>query len=401
MQSDYSLLITLGALIVLAPLVRSLLDRVGVPALVGYIGLGFALSMLDLQWSLITPASDAVLSTMAQLGIVALLFRVGLRSHTRALLAKLPDASLLWLGDVLTNLALGYLVSRYALALSLETSLIIAAAFSATSVAVSVAVWDELNRLDTARGQLLVDVAELDDLSGVLILAVLLAVIPILQEGGSQLMPLAGVTVLSVLAKLVLFIAGCFLFAHFLEEKFTRFSQRLEGTSTALTITILGVGLAIASIAGYLGFSLAIGALFAGLAFSRDPEAVHSDSGFAYFYEFLVPFFFIYIGMQMEPDALFTSLGTASVLFLAAVLGKFAGVAGPALLALGRSDAVLLGISMIPRAEIALVIMYQCRQFGEDIIPAGVFTGMVLVSLATSILSPLLLRRMLDREPAR
>ena len=80
---------------------------------------------------------------------------------------------------------------------------------------------------------------------------------------------------------------------------------------------------------------------------------MHTDSGFVYFYEFLTPFFFIHIGMQMDPDALFTSFGTGALLFLAAVLGKFAGVAGPALLSLGRNDAILLGISMIPRAEIA------------------------------------------------
>ena len=192
MQSDYPLLITLGTLIVLAPIIRSLLERIGVPALVGYIGLGFAVSAMDNLWSFITPASESVFSAMAQLGIVALLFRVGLKSHTSALLAKLPDASIIWIGDVLANLAIGYLVSRYVLALPMETSLVIAAAFSATSVAVSVAVWDEANQLSTSRGQLLVDVAELDDLSGVLILAVLLAIIPALQEGGSQLLPLAG-----------------------------------------------------------------------------------------------------------------------------------------------------------------------------------------------------------------
>ena len=92
---------------------------------------------------------------------------VGLKSHTQALLAKLPDASLIWIGDVLTNLLLGFLVSRYVLALPLETSLVIATAFSATSVAVSVTVWDEMHKLNTSNGQLLVDVAELDDLSGV------------------------------------------------------------------------------------------------------------------------------------------------------------------------------------------------------------------------------------------
>ncbi len=138
MQNEYAILITLGALLILSPFVKSLMERIGVPALVGYIGLGFLISLMNQQWSFVTSAFDSTFAVLAQLGVVALLFRVGLKSHIRALLAKLPDASFIWMGDVLTNLILGFLVSRYVLALPLETSLVIATAFSATSVAVSV-----------------------------------------------------------------------------------------------------------------------------------------------------------------------------------------------------------------------------------------------------------------------
>lgn len=154
MQNNYLTLIILGALLIISPFIKSLMKRIGVPALVGYIGLGFLVSILNQQWSFVTSAFDTTFSILAQLGVVALLFRVGLKSHTGALLAKLPDASLLWLGDVVTNLVSGFLVSRYILALPLETSLVIATALSATSVAVSVAVWDEMHKLDTSNGQL-------------------------------------------------------------------------------------------------------------------------------------------------------------------------------------------------------------------------------------------------------
>ena len=378
MQADYPLLITFGALLILNPLVKSLMQRIHVPALVGYIVLGILVSILGQQWSIATPTFDNTFSLLAQLGVIALLFRVGLKSHTRALLAKLPDASLIWIGDVMTNLVLGFVVSRYALALSLETSLVIATAFSATSVAVSIAVWDEMNKLNTGRGQLLVDIAELDDLSGVLILAVLLALIPILHSNDASLLSSVSMTTLAVLLKLALFITGCYLFSHYLEPQFTRLSRKLE-TPTGFTITVLGIGLAISAVAGYLGFSLAIGALFAGLAFSRDPEAVRTDAKFVYFYEFLTPFFFIYIGMQINPAAIAPSLGLAAILFIPAVLGKFLGVAAPALRVVKKTDAVLLGISMIPRAEISMVILYQCYQLDVNIVPDNVFTAMVFV----------------------
>lgn len=395
MEEEYQILLTLGALLVLGPFLKSLMLRIRVPALICYILLGFLISLLDAQWAFITPGFESTFSILAQVGVVALLFRVGLKSHTDKLLEKLPSASLIWVGDVLTNLVAGYVVSRYALNLSLETSLVIATAFSATSVAVSVSVWSELGKLRSDTGHMLVDVAELDDLSGVLLLAVLLAIIPALQSGNDGLFSMVGTTSLMVLLKLGIFITGCFLFAHYMEARFTRFSRKVERSITDLTITILGAGLAIAVIAGYLGFSLAIGALFAGLAFSRDPQAVQTDGRFAYFYEFFTPFFFIHIGMQVDPGAVYSAFGLGMVLFMVAALAKFVGVAGVAGLLMNKKDAMLLGVSMIPRAEIALVVIYQCSKVGEDIISAEVFAAMVVVSLASSIFAPLLLRSLL------
>jgi Kef-type K+ transport system membrane component KefB len=395
MQSEYTLLITLGALLILSPLVKSLMERLGVPALIGYIGLGFLVSAIDQQTDLMTTAFDHTFSALAQVGVVALLFRVGLRSHTRALLKKLPDASLIWVGDVLTNLTFGFVVSRYILAWPLESSLMVATAFSATSVAVSVAVWDELDLLNSSPGQLLLDVAELDDLSGVILLAVLLSVIPVLQSGGLSILAPLSLTTLYVLIKLALFVAGCYLFSHYLEPPFTRFNSRWENSTVGLTITVLGTGLAIAGIAGYLGFSLAIGALFAGLAFSRDPQAVRTEGKFSYFYEFLTPFFFIYIGMQVDPGVIAAALGPASILLIPAALGKFLGVAAPASLIMEKRDAALLGISMVPRAEIAMVVVFQCRQLGADLVSDEVFAAMVVLAVMTSIFAPLVLRRLL------
>jgi len=92
-------------------------------------------------------------------------------------------------------------------------------------------------------------------------------------------------------------------------------------------------------------------------------------------------------------------LGLASILFVPAALGKFLGVTAPALRIVRRTDAVLLGLSMIPRAEIAMVIVYQCHQLGDDIVPDNVFAAMVLVAVMTSIFAPLVLRLLLVKQP--
>jgi Kef-type K+ transport system membrane component KefB len=391
------LLLTLGIILILSPMIRGLGHRFGIPASVGYILLGLLISSVIPIWSSYSPGSDRVFEVLAQLGVVALLFRVGLKSHTSALIEKLPDASFIWIGNIVGSLAVGFVVARYGLQWSMETSLVIATAFSATSVAVSVSVWDELGMLNSEAGQLLVDVAELDDLSAVILLAVLLGALPALMNGDDGLWLKVGASSLAILAKLVLFVIGCYLFAHFIEPGFTRLSSQLSDSRSSLTISILGVGLAIAVIAESLGFTLAIGALFAGLAFSRDPEAVHTDGRFLYFYDLLTPFFFIHIGMQIDLSSLVGNLGVGIVLFLAAAAAKLVSTALPAIVSMDKRDALILAVSMVPRAEIALVVLYACRAVDERIVPPDVFAAMVVVSLGTCIVSPILLRRMLSR----
>jgi Kef-type K+ transport system membrane component KefB len=188
-----------------------------------------------------------------------------------------------------------------------------------------------------------------------------------------------------------MFLTGCYLFANYLEPGFTRFN-RICDTQTGLAISILGSALVISAISGYLGFSLAIGALFAGLAFSRDPQAVHVEGKFSNFYDLFTPFFFIQIGMQVDPGTVLSSLGIGLVLLVPAVLGKFVGVFLPALLTMNRLDAVRLGVSMVPRAEIALVVVYQSQQLAENVVNNTVFAALVFVSVATSMFSPIVLR---------
>lgn len=398
MQPDHLLLILLGILLILAPIIKRICESTGVPAMVGYILIGLLASVLNDNHTYLTPLVKNTLEALAELGLVAMLFKVGLTSNIRVLVEKLPDASVIWCGDVLTNLAFGFLLSRYFLSLPLETSLVVATAFSATSVAVSVVVWDEFKQLNSPNGQLLVDVAELDDLSGVILLAILLAIIPALNNESVNIFAMAGSTALIVIVKLILFIAACYIFAHNMEARFTRFISNRSSSPTALIIAVLGAAFIIAAIAGYLGFSLAIGALFAGLAFSRDRKTISQLGKFDYFYDFFTPFFFIYIGIQVNPEVIFTSLDLGLIFFLVATSGKMIGVGLPALCSLDRLDAFKMGISMVPRAEIALVVVYQCRSlFGESVISEQVFAAIVLTSLLTSIVAPFVLRNLIVR----
>lgn len=399
-SGDGLLLITLGVILILGPLIKGGCQRLNLPVSVAYILFGVAIGSCWRLWGeASSPTFNGVFSVLAQLGVFVLLFRVGLRSHTQRLLAKLPSASVIWIGNVLGSFASGYLVARFGLQWSIETSLVIGTALSATSIAVSLSVWDELGMAASDLGETLLDVAELDDLSTAVFLAVLLGVLPALLIGDSEIWLQAGTLTLAILAKLAVFIGGCYLFAHYLEADFTKFNRQLSDAPTTLTISILGAGLTIAVIAEYLGFSLAIGALFAGLAFSRDPETVRTEGHFSYFYDLLTPFFFIHIGMQTDLLLMLTSLEVGCVLFITAFLSKLVFTALPALLSMSRADALRLGLSMTPRAEIALVVVYECRAISDQVVSAEVFAGMVLVSIVTCTASPILLRRLLRNSP--
>ncbi|MBT6117558.1 MAG: cation:proton antiporter, partial [Rhodospirillaceae bacterium] len=379
----------------LAALVLRLLGRrIGVPALVGYVLLGLALALLDREFALFNRETHAVLGFLAKVGLVCLLFRVGIECDLASLVGQLGRAGWVWLGNVTLSGALGYLVMRGPFGYGLVTSLVVATALTATSLGVCVALWRDAGLIRTRTGGLVVDVAEMDDISGVVLMAILLALAPLLAAGnGVDLAAAAGEVGVAFALKAAFFAAVCLAFARYVEKPLMAAFKRLE-PEPAPSLMLFGVGVIIAVLADGLGFSLAIGAFFAGLVFSRDPVAVKEETIFLPIHDFFAPFFFIGIGLALEPAALGDALPLALALLAAAVLGKVAGAGLPALAGMGAFGALLVGVTMVPRAEIAMVILHEGARLGPGIVGAEVYGAMVLVCLATSILAPLALDRL-------
>jgi len=388
----------IGVLLVLALLLKAGFERVGAPALVAFLILGAALGALDDGLGLISGHNSALLAFMADIGLIVLLFRVGLESNLHGLASKLAPATPIWLGNVVLSGLPGYLVAHHGLGFAPIPSLFVAVALTATSLAVSVGIWQEAQALDSDAGEILTDVAGLDDLSGIALMGLLLAVVPVLRAGdGGALAPLiletGGLFVLEFLA----FAALCLLFARYAEGRIIGLLATARRPDPILVI--IGVGIVIAALAAALGFSLAIGALLAGLVFSRDPRAVHMETDFLPIYEFFAPFFFIGVGMHIDLAALGPALPVAGALVLVAVAGKVLGAGLPALPILGRAGAVAVGVSMVPRAEIAMVVVQEGRRLGDWAVPDDLYAGMIVVSAVTCILSPLVVRALLRRCP--
>lgn len=388
-----------GVAIVATSLLRTALGRLRIPALVGWMLLGLILRLADGQWRFLTPGGHGVFAFMADLGIIALLFRVGLEANLVSLARQMRRASLVWGVNVAFSGALGYVVCAFVLGLDVVPSLFVAVAFTATSVGVSVGVWQEAGALASRDGQLLVDTAELDDVSGIFLMAVLFAVAPaVAGHSGGPLLPLLGRTLGPMLLKLAVFIGACAAFSFLVEPHITRLFNRLHpGSGPVLLLT--GVGFILAATARLAGFSVAIGAFFAGLAFSRDPKAGRYDAAFGALHDLLAPFFFIGIGLSIQPSALSPALGWGAVLLAAAFVSKLVGTGLPVLPGSGLRGAVVLGLSMVPRAEIATIIMQRGVTLGDWAVSPRLFAAMVVVVAATSITTPLLVRPLLRRPP--
>ena len=384
-----------GAVIVSTIAMRYSAERARISPVLGYFVLGVGLRAAAPYELVPLLTEQQVFPFLADLGVIVLLFRVGLESDLGHLLDQLPEASWIGVGNVLSSGGVAFGAAVFLIGWPLLPSLFVATALTATSVGVSVAIWEEAGRLNTPEGSTLVDVAELDDLTGVLLMALLFAAAPLLREPGTGalLSPLGAVLGTMVL-KLILFGGACLLFAWYVERPMTALFDRLHaGRGTMLVM--LGVGIIVAAIAGLLGFSTAIGAFFAGLIFSRDPHTTEYMDAFRPLHDLLAPFFFVGIGLHLTPEALGAVGGATVLLLAAALLGKVAGAYVPALPFLGSSGALVLGLSLVPRAEIALVIMQRGLELGRWAVPPSIFAQVVLISAVTVLVTPLVLRPLL------
>lgn len=172
------LVLIIGVLSVSAILLKKVCDRFSLPPVVGYLILGISLSELNR----ISPVfetegpGETVLRFFAALGVVVLLFRVGIESDLGKLRQQLPKASLILLTNIVLSAVPSYFVTRHLLDYGMIPSLFVAVAMTATSVGVSVAVWEQTGKMKSKQGSLLLDTAELDDIAGVGLMALLLSI---------------------------------------------------------------------------------------------------------------------------------------------------------------------------------------------------------------------------------
>ena len=361
-----------------AKLGDELFKRLGQPAILGEILAGLAVGPAVL--GLVEPSD--VLDVFAELGVVLILFWVGLETRLHEMREVGGVAARVGVGGVALPFA-GGVAAALALGESSDTAIFVGAALSATSVGITSAVLSELNLTTSRSGRTILGAAVIDDILALILVAV---AVGIAAEGGVDLLSIA----------LALALAGGFVafFAlggvRLMQARPTLLQAPRFSESPLLPAVILC--LALAALAAEIGLATVIGAFLAGLIVAETKEQHPIEEEVEALYAFFPPFFFASIGIQLEPDV-FGDPGTLAllgVLTAVAVATKY-WAARLGSRSLGSTESRVVALGMVPRGEVGIIIAGIGASAG--VIDAELFAAIVGMSLLTTLAVPALLKR--------
>jgi Kef-type K+ transport system membrane component KefB len=352
-----TVVLALAVILVGAKIGGDLAVRIGQPAVLGELVVGIVLGNLDLAgvtWFRALAANPTI-GVLAQLGVVILLFQVGLESTVRDMLKVGVPSFLVAVLGVVTPFVLGWGVGAALLpAESWYTHAFLGATLTATSVGITARVLADLGKAQTPEARVIVGAAVIDDVLGLVILAVVSGVILGVDRGQPLSLGETGI----VVAKAALFLFGALGLGVVLSPRLFALASRLRGRDVLLA-TSLAVCFVLAYLASAIGLAAIVGAYAAGLIledvhfreFEVRGERLLKDL-IAPIASFLVPVFFVLMGLRVDLRAFARPevLGLAVLLIVAAVAGKQACALGAVG---GGLDRLSIGIGMIRGAKSA------------------------------------------------
>ena len=366
------LLLVLAAVLAATKLLGTLARRLGQPAVLGELIAGILLGGSALHW---LDPTQPVIKVLAELGALILLFEVGLETNL-ASLAKVGGAALtVGAAGIILPFVGGFAVAA-SLGVSTVTSIVIAAALTATSIGISARVLGDLGRLKTSEGQIVLGAAVFDDVIGLVVLAVvsqLVAGVPLTALGvGRTAVVAIGFVVLAILV------------GTFVARPAMAAVARLNSPGT-VGVTALVMLFLNAALAAYAGSALIIGAFAAGVVLNGTPQRREVESWVTSLGHVLVPLFFAAVGAEVDLRAMMTpqALGLGGALIAVAVAGKVAAGYAPWWF---RGHKLLIGVAMVPRGEVGLI--FASLGLSAGVLDAGEFGALIAMVLVTTFVAP-------------
>jgi len=400
--------VALAAILAAAKLGGDVAVRLKQPAVLGELLAGVVLANLDLAGVTWFRAltGDAMIGMLAQLGVLILMFDVGLESTVRDMMKVGITSSTVAACGVVTTFVLGWGVGTLLLpGHSAYAHAFLGATITATSVGITARVLKDLGKAHLPEARVILGAAVIDDVLGLVILAVVAGVIASAATGAAVSV---GATAL-VVAKAALFLIGALAIGVMLSPHLFAAAARLRGRGVLL-ITALVLCFVLSALAAAIGLAAIIGAYAAGLILEDAHWRDFAQRGeqrlenlVRPIAEFLVPVFFVLMGMRVDLSAFARPdvLGLALLLTAAAIAGKQACALG----ALGRGlDALSIGFGMIPRGEVVLIfasIGMTLTLHGERLVDAAIYSAVVITVIVTTLVTPAALAWSLGRKEGR
>lgn len=371
--------------------------RLHAPSVIGELFAGIVLGPSLFGW---IELSETI-RMMAGIGIILLLFEVGLETNIKRLIHSSKKSVVIAIFGFTFPFILGFIVAYNIFSQSLLTALFVGGTITATSIGITVRVLTDLKLEQSRIGQIVLGAAVIDDVLGVMLLALLYE----FSIGG-------GVSFINV-GKVILFVSAFFILAPILAKLISLLIRKFDTVSEIpglIPTSMISLVLFFAWLAHILGAPELLGGFAAGLALSRRffipfGIALHSDENFANRIEqqmkpiiqLFTPIFFVVVGLSLALREIDwgspTVWGFTILLFIVAFAGK---MIGSLFINENKFCRMMVGMSMVPRGEVGLIFAELGRE--ADIFSNEIYASLVLVIAFTTILPPLIMKWLNNRE---
>lgn len=398
------LVIQLSVILIAAKIGAEICDRyLKQPAVLGELVAGVFLSpylfgakIPFLHHEMLFPASTTAagipispsLFSIAQIAAVILLFLAGLETDLKQFLKYAWAATFVAVGGVLLPFLAGaYLTVAFGIADNIydANALFLGSILTATSVGITARVLSDIRKLDTPEGVTILGAAVVDDVLGILILSIVIALSASKVRGAAiNLRDIGFIGFRAIGFWVGLMVVGI-LCAPLIERVLHWFRTRGSTVPLALAICFFA-----AFLAEWAGLAMIIGAYAMGLALSSRPIAKELIESIEPIYHFFVPIFFVVTGMMVNLNAISALPFFAIAITLAAIISKWVGCFVPAWgMGFNRKGSTRIGVGMIPRGEVGLII----AQVGiaKGIINDSIYSVAVIMAFATTLIAPIFL----------
>lgn len=340
-------------------------------------------------------AQSEVISLLSELGVIILLFEIGLESDLKELIRVGPQAAVVAVVGVVVPFVGGTAGLYYLFGVPAIPSIFAGAALTATSIGITAKVLSELGRLTSKEGQIIIGAAVLDDVLGIIVLAVVASLV---KTGEIQVS-----NVLLLVASASIFLIGVIVVGRLIGPLYVKLVDELNTRGNLLLISLI-ITFALAYIATVIQLEAILGAFAAGLVLAETEKRKELEEQVLPLADFFVPIFFVCVGASTDLSVLNPTVPSnreglviASFLIVVAIAGKV--ITGFTVTGQPELNKLAIGVGMIPRGEVGLVFAGVGAASGA--LSESTEAAIIVMVILTTFLAPPLLRVVFKEEESK